>query len=130
MIARFSRYPDIAEKIRLLQLLDILVVNCDSNFHLQLTEQGFFETLISDKKVTAFVAPAYHVILLNLRRFKVTSLSEPLYRRTSPPGSAVYREKQKKLLVMYSSGFWTPRKENPRTANLEVRILVGPRTNS
>jgi hypothetical protein len=48
--------PGIKEKTSLLELLDILVVNCDNTFHLQLTEEGFFQTLISDKKVMALIA--------------------------------------------------------------------------
>ena len=51
MIARFKLYPDISEKTRLLDLMDILVVNCDKTFHRHLAEEGFFQTLISDRKV-------------------------------------------------------------------------------
>jgi len=110
--------------------VDILVVNCGDSFHLQLTEEGFFQTLISDKKVMALVTPAYSIVLFTLRRFKATSISGPLYRHTCPPGSGAYRERHLKLLVMYSSVFRAPRTEKLRTATLEVRILVDLRTNS
>jgi hypothetical protein len=58
VIARFNRYPDVSEKARLLDLVDILVVNCDDTFHLQLAEEGFFQTLISDRKVIAAITRA------------------------------------------------------------------------
>lgn len=44
--------------------MDILVVNCDDTFHLRLTEEDFFQTLISDKKVMIFIILACYVILL------------------------------------------------------------------
>ena len=51
VIARFKLYPDVPEKTRLLGLMDILIVNCDRTFHRHLAEEGFFQTLISDRKV-------------------------------------------------------------------------------
>jgi len=51
VIARFILYPDVSEKTHLLDLVDILVINCDNTLHQHLAEEGFFQTLISDRKV-------------------------------------------------------------------------------
>ena len=51
VIASFNLYTDVSEKARLLDLVDGLVVYCNSAFHQQLAKEGFFQTLISDEKV-------------------------------------------------------------------------------
>ena len=81
MIARFNLYPDVPEKARLLDLIDILVVNCDSTFHRHLAAEGFFQTLISDRKVWLY-HPCILRILLTLLRFKATTIFASVYRRT------------------------------------------------
>ena len=64
VIARFNLYPDVSEKTSLLDLMDILVLNCDSTFHRHLAEEGFFQTLISDRKVQ-LLSPVHLVFLFN-----------------------------------------------------------------
>ena len=128
VIARFNSYPGTLQKARLLELMDTLIVNCDNTFHQHLAEEGFFQTLISDEKVSLY-HPCILIALLALHRFKATSIFATLHRRTSLPGSAVYQERLLKLLVMYFGFFQIPPKENRRPiVNLEVQILVRPRT--
>jgi hypothetical protein len=52
LIARFNLYPGVSKKARLLDLVDILVVTCGNTFHWRLVEDGFFQMLISDEKVS------------------------------------------------------------------------------